>query len=428
MIDRTVAPLVGAFPDSIKIQQAEFQRLKNGIPLFILRAGTQPVVKIELLFPNGGNIYEKKLGQSFFTNKLINSGTSDISSAKITKLLAEFGTAIEISPSFDHSSASFMCLEKHVVDVLPLFISVIRDVIYPQKELDRERDLQITNLKVQNNKTSIKASKQFRNALFTSDHPYGHILNEDDIKRLTVDDLKAFHLDNLSNIEVLVTGSFSTSTISYISNRLESEFSYKTSKNTYLPSLSDSSPYQRRYPMSNSVQCSIRMGKRIAGKAHNDYITNLIITHTLGGYFGSRLMKNIREEKGLTYGIYSSIVNLKEASYFVISTDVKETHVDDAVKEINKELNILQNHLISQEELQTVKNHMLGNYQSDLNSVFALTSKFKNIHLFGLDYTYYDQYLDTVKSVTPEDILENAQKYLGPKSMTQVIVGGSDAN
>lgn len=423
MLERTLPPTTGSFPEVINIQKAESHQLKNGIPLFVLRAGTQPVVKLELLFQNGGNGYENKSGQSFFANKLLNAGTACKSSSEISTKFAEFGASIEINPSFDGSSISLLCLEKHLVNILSLFISMITEASYPEEELTREKDFQITNLRIQQAKTNVRASKSFRNTIFPDGHPYGNVLNEDQILSLSRQDLQSFHRSHLTNYDILITGSFSDSTLSFIKQKFESLECGSNKPTNVIPKPEIQSPLKLKHSIENSIQSSIRIGKRTINKQHDDYIVNLITNHVLGGYFGSRLMKNIREEKGLTYGIYSSIVNFKEASYFVIGADVKGEFVDQAIKEIYREINLLSEAAVTEEELLTVKSHMIGNFQSELNSAFALGSKFKNIHQFDMSYDYYDRYLTTVKSVTSDQILNCAQDHLNSADMTEIVVG-----
>ena len=425
MLERTIPPIGGSSPKNIEIRKAEFQKLKNGIPFFVLRAGTQPVVKIEIIFGKGGNYYEHRGGQALFTNKLLNSGTASKTSEQISDLFASFGVQLEIQPSFDNSSISIYCLEKHIEDVLPLFIEILSAPIYSEEEFEREKELQIANLRIQNKKTNILSSKALRSALFTTSHPYGKVLNENEIASLTISDLKDFKSINLSEIEVLISGSFSDHTLEVISTTFEGELNLLGyEKQPITEEIPVVSKDRHRITVDGSVQASIRMGKRMVRKGQKDYVKNLVTNHILGGYFGSRLMRNIREDKGLTYGIYSSIVNLEKASYLVIAADVKSDLSDQAIHEIHNELIELRTNTISHDELTRVKNHMIGTYQSELNSAFALAGKFKSIHQFGLGYEYYEEYLNTIKDITPSDILACANEHFKESEMNEIVVGG----
>ena len=165
------------------------------------------------------------------------------------------------------------------------------------------------------------------------------------------------------------------------------------------------------------------MGKILVNKSHPDYKKILVANEILGGYFGARLMKNIREEKGYTYGIYSTIVPLKNSCYMVIGTDVKREFTQNTLQEIYKEIGILSDTLVPDNELETIRNHMIGSFQSNLNSPFALADKFKGVHFHGLDYSFYSQYFNILKQITSREIREIARQYLAPNSMSQVVIG-----
>jgi zinc protease len=143
----------------------------------------------------------------------------------------------------------------------------------------------------------------------------------------------------------------------------------------------------------------------------------------LGGYFGSRLMANIREDKGYTYGIGSAIVSMKDAGYFFIATEVGADVCANALNEIEKEIGLLKSELVSAEELDLVRSYMLGSMLGSLENAFSHADKFKNIYFSGLSYDYYDNYIKTVKSISAEEMKALANKYLNTADFTTVIVG-----
>ena len=149
----------------------------------------------------------------------------------------------------------------------------------------------------------------------------------------------------------------------------------------------------------------------------------VIVNEILGGYFGSRLMRNIREDKGFTYGIRSGISNLKHAGFWSVSTEVKKQYRDQTINEIHKEIQLLKQTPVSEEELETVKNYMSGTFISAIDTPFALADKFKTIHYSGLDYDYYERYFQSINNITAERIQELSRKYLIKEQMTTVMVG-----
>jgi len=142
-----------------------------------------------------------------------------------------------------------------------------------------------------------------------------------------------------------------------------------------------------------------------------------------GGYFGSRLMANIREDKGYTYGIGSAMVSFRHAGYFTISTEVGAEVTKDAIKEIYFELNKLQTEKISENELSLIRNYMLGTFLRSIDGPFALADRFKGIYFNGLNYDYYERYVETIKSITPKQLQDLANKYLKKDEMIELVVG-----
>jgi predicted Zn-dependent peptidase len=173
-----------------------------------------------------------------------------------------------------------------------------------------------------------------------------------------------------------------------------------------------------------NLQSSIRVGKLLFTRNHPDFAKVKVVNTLLGGYFGSRLMRNIREDKGFTYGISSGIATFQETGYLVIGTDVKKEFTLQTLEEIYKEIDKLQREPVGDEELRTLKNYMAGHLLSSVDTPFALADKFKNIYLYGLDYDYYTHYLQTINHMDADIIQDTAKKYLQTDKMKEVIVGG----
>ncbi|HAH23719.1 MAG TPA: hypothetical protein DCL77_08175, partial [Prolixibacteraceae bacterium] len=167
-------------------------------------------------------------------------------------------------------------------------------------------------------------------------------------------------------------------------------------------------------------------GKFWVDKSHPDYHALSVLVTILGGYFGSRLMANIREEKGYTYGIGSFVLSLKHASYLIISTEVGNEYVQPTLKEISFEMKRLQTELVSDDELETVKSYLLGEFLRDFDGPFALAGSFKAINDFDLDYSFYDHYLKVLRSLTSGEIMRLAQQYLNPEDCYTVVAGHKD--
>jgi predicted Zn-dependent peptidase len=420
MINRILAP------EFKKVENIEFLRAKtfvlnNNIPLHIISAGSQPVVRLEFII-KAGSVNEDKPGLSYFTSKMLQEGSNNNSSKEISRLLDKFGAFLEVNPGHDYSVITIYTLSKHLPSVLPIIHEILFEPSFPENELETTKQIKIQNTKVNLEKTSYLSALHFRKNIFGNNHPYGNELLEEDIIRIDSNDLREFYFKRFfAPWDLVISGSITDKEVNEINKYFGN---HKLQPEEELSNVKPSPVLGKIYiEKEGSLQCSIRVGKILVKKSHKDFIKLKIVNEFLGGYFGSRLMKNIREEKGFTYGIQSNLVALKQEGYFVIGTDVKKEFTSQTLEEIYKEILVLQQEPVDNHELETVKNYMTGSFLSEINTPFALGDKFKGVYLNGLNYDYYQKLIHTINSITPEEILETAQQYLQPESMTEVIAG-----
>lgn len=296
------------------------------------------------------------------------------------------------------------------------------DSVFPESELNILKDIQKQQLRINNEKNSYVAGKEIRKLLFGNTHPYGRSMEVEYLDdRLNADLLRHYYRDNVLNgIEIIISGNVPDQVIS----SLEVLKMLPADRGKWMAhEFDDIAKSETIIEKPDSLQSSIRLGRRIINKSHEDFIGLIILNELFGGFFGSRLMKNIREEKGYTYGIHSSIVSHIHDSFWVIGTDVKKEFVSDTIDQVLFEMERLRNDLIGMEELNLVKNYMLGNFISSLETSFALADKFKNIHFFGLDYSFYDRYIDTVNTITPQKLQDLAHRYLVKENFKKAVIG-----
>jgi predicted Zn-dependent peptidase len=180
---------------------------------------------------------------------------------------------------------------------------------------------------------------------------------------------------------------------------------------------------QEIIPRKEVFQSAIRVGKELFNRHHTDYAGMQVLNTVLGGYFGSRLMKNIREDKGYTYGIGSMIISLHHSGYFVIASEVGTGVTKKAVKEVFVEINRLRNELIPENELSLVKNYIMGQIIRMFDGPFATADTIKSILEYGLDFDYYDRTIETIMGITAVELRDLANKYLKPETFTEIIAG-----
>lgn len=420
MLDRTIAPPSAAI-SSPNIQQAKTYYLSNGQPIYLINAGDQPVVKLEIIV-SSGILTETQSGLSWITGKIISEGSSKKNSHEIAELFEFYGSFIEINPGFDNTSIVLHTPKKYFGDSVKLLSEFLFSPSFPEKDIDILKNNKIEQLKINHEKTNFIASRKTREALYGESHPYGKSLSEAEVGQLSRKNIKKYFDSSFYvNPEFYLSGLVGETEIDILKECFESQL-HKTPPDS--KSIDTSIGTKNIFvEKSDSVQSSIRLAWKIPDKRHADHFAIMILNEILGGYFSSRLMKNLREDKGYTYGVHSYPVFLKEGSFLLISADVVAVSTNDAISEIHKEIDLLKNSLMSWDELETVRNYMAGAFLSSISTPFQLMGKFKTIHSNHLDYSYFDKLFAALKNVTPEEILKTANDYLRMEDLHTVIVG-----
>lgn len=419
MLDRKTAPQHAEI-NSFHLPSPEIKILNNGVPLFLLRGIAQGVLKIELVF-DAAKWVEPKIGLSYFTAHMLEKGTATKTSFQIADFFDRFGASVEVSTGFDFVSLSLFCLTKNMGAVLPHFLELVTSPTFPEDELVLQKDIFKQTQKINNEKTSFVASKLIRQRLYGNSHPYGSSMEEDDVNQLTQQDLSDFFRDHFSLNQIFVVGSLDDQLLESLISELTAIPG--SSKNKNLSSkLIQQNPSSAHIEKPGSIQSSLRLGKRTINRSHRDYPALILINHLLGGYFGSRLMKNIREDKGLTYGIHSSVSCLKNDAFFVIAADVNRINKDVALSEIKNEVRLLCDDVVNVHELLTVKNHLLGSLKVEIANPFSVIEKIKTIHLNGLDDSFYNNLFLSILDLNEVTLQEAANQYLSG-TLHEVSVG-----
>lgn len=424
MLDRTIAPAFKQ-PQVSSLKEATSIKLDNGSNYHFIEAGTQPVVRIEIFFKNG-SWYEPQNGVSFLTAKMLGEGTSKYSASTIQEMIASYGAFIEFNCGIERTSITIYTLTKFAEKLIPLVKELLTDSIFPQKEFENLQKLTVQNIKVNSNKTSYLAANHFKQSLFGEKHPYGKVLTEEAVLSVKSEQIKEYYSTTFKSdvCDIIVSGQ-GAEKLQDIFNK-EFKVIGKTSSIDTPKNIPTQKSTQKQHLINkeDSVQSSIRMGLELPLITHPDYFNLFILIEVLGGYFGSRLMQNIREDKGYTYGISASYVTLLNASYLGIATDVNKENTENTIREVYKEINRLKNEPIGEDELTTVKNYLLGAFINSITTPFCLADKFKSIYFNGLSYDFYKSYLTRIKDITSDEILEIGNKYLHESEIIEVVAGG----
>ncbi len=418
IIDRTQAPNFKV-PDELSFPEVE-TTLVNNTNVKCMRSSGPPVVRLEFVF-SSGVYYEDVPGQSYFAAKMLLGGTSKLSASEISSLLEFHGIQLDVSTGLDLTTLTVYCLDKKVFEALEILKTLLFDSAFPNEEFQHQKQLKQQEVIVNLEKTSFLASREIRVNLF-GNHPYGKSISVQDIENLSLDSIVGFARTKLlSSPNVFVSGSYSDSSFDAVKSFVD--MFERGEAQAEVRFANGSMPETKKITKKGAVQASIRLAMPVIPMTHTDYSTLVVCNELFGGFFGSRLMKNIREEKGYTYGISSSMAHPLHASFMIIGTDVAIEYVDSTLGEIKLEMTKLQNEMVADSELNLVKNHMIGSMQSSLNTPFGLMDRYKSVYFAKLDEQFYRDYPLKIREVSSKDVLSVAQKYLQYGSFDSVVVG-----
>ena len=426
MLNRHLAPAYQKIT-TISIPEARSETLSNGIRLHTIHVPGQPVIRMECIF-SAGTFFEAAGERmlSYFTIKMLNEGTRNRTSAELNAFFDSLGAFPEFMHGAENVYFTVYCLSKHLPVVLPVMQEILTASVFPEAELETLKNITTQNLKVNSGKTGYVVSQLFRETIFGKDHPYGKSMHPADIEAIHPEKVQDFYQKFILHkpLEIVLSGEIDEASLQAVRHCFEV---YPVEANSLPADYQPLPPTVRQELMvekEGSLQSSVRLGKLLFNRKHPDYQQFGVLNEILGGYFGSRLMQNIREDKGYTYGISSNSNSMRREGSFVIGADVKREFTQATLDEIYKEIRILQTEPVGEEELEKVKNYMLGSFAGGLNSPFAIADYFKSIYFDGLGYEYYQQYIRTILQVTSENLMEQAQKHLQPDSLTEIVVGG----
>lgn len=415
MLDRTLAPPARAISD-LKLPSPQYAMLGNKYPALLVPDPNHPVISIEIMF-KGGKWYERNIGTSFYAAKMIAEGTPKLSSEEIARRFDSTGSYLEIISGADWVVFKIHTLKRFFESALTLFFELLAEASLPEAQYRILQELRRQNIQNQISKNNQYANLKISQQLFGEDHPYGRQLSPEMAMEVELEAVREFLNDGLVAAPTFVViGDFEDRLDLIESLALQLQVAQPAPKSFEVISGAPKWTEER----TGSTQASIRIAGLSIGQKHAD-IHGFTLTHKLlGGFFGSRLMKNIREEKGLTYSISSQIVHLTQEAYWIIGSDVEKENVDLAVSEIYKEIDQLKETLVSDQELDLMKNYVRGKMLSSIDSSFSLARIYKSPFLNGLSKEFLETYLQTLDEITPTDIRDMSQRYLHPTH--QVVI------
>lgn len=420
MLDRKNGPKIHRISN---IQLPEFQEeiLDNGTKLVVVNLGTQDLINM-LIVHSGGRHLEHKKGVSRATASLLKEGFDDVVSKDIAEKVDFMGSSLSTGATLDYSFIKLFTLSKYFDELLPIVEGIRYRPTFQEAELEKYIENRKRRLKIDLSKNDVIAYKSFTEELFGSDHPYGYNTTESVFDNLNQADLKTHFADTYGsdNCTIFLSGKITDEIIQKVKQTFGKVESHTKVINYDRTHAID---YNRKIIHNkDSQQACLRMGFPLFNKKHEDYARLYVANTILGGFFGSRLMKSIREEKGYTYGVYSSIDTLRYDGYFSIQTDVNDEYVEDTISIIYDEIEKMCTVPVSDFELNMVKNYINGNLLNLIDGPFKVGKMAKTIVLNDLSRTFLHDISTAVSDITPQEIMKIMSQYFGNQEVKEIIV------
>lgn len=419
MPNRTIQPELVAI-DAIDFLAPKKYDLSPTVPLYHMKEVQNETARFDLYF-DGGNCRGKK-GIPGFTNGLLLSGTPTKTSVQIQEEINSLGGFLESGVSVENAAVSMYCLRENLPNILETILDAIINVDFNEDEIKELTADRKQKWRINQEKVATLAQQEFRAKLFASNDRYAVTLSEEDFDHIQRADLKEFHskyyLKGLT--KVVIVGNFEENAILEIAKSFQPLLASTIED---FDATVQHEPGIQIIEKEGALQTAIRAGRMLFNKKHPDYLDFMFLNTILGDYFGSRLMTNIREDKGYTYGIGSMMAELDGTGYFLMATEVGKEVRDETIKEIQFELERLRTELVPEDEMQLVRNYMLGQLLKSADGAYAMTDLFLSAELHGKSLEFYNEAIHAIHSITSERVRELAQEYLKWEDMAVVAAG-----
>jgi zinc protease len=422
-IDRKQAPpIVDAVNFNLQLKPYQAYTLRNGVPVYAVNAGAEEVIQLEWVFFAGNNQEEQNLVAAT-TNFLLRNGTNTKTAFQLNEYFEYYGAYVNRACYNETATISMHCLNKHVGELLPVVKEMITQSTMPSEELAIYQQNMKQRLKVSLKKSDFVAGRLIDTYLYGEKHPYGKYSRAEDFDALERDQLLQFYNQfyTQGKLMLFVAGKLPEN----INLLLDQHFGDLPNNPVEVKEHQIVLAEEKKYRITNDpngVQGSIRMARTFPNRHHPDFLKVQVLNALFGGFFGSRLMSNIREDKGYTYGIHSYLHNHIQHSAWMVSTEAGKDVAEATVAEVYKEMKLLREELVDEEELLLVRNYLMGSILGDLDGPFQIIGRWKNIILNNMSENYFYDAIHTIKTISAEELKGLAEKYLIPEDFYELIV------
>lgn len=410
--------------------------LDNGIPLYIIEATKLDIIRIDFVFSAGQYHQARKL-QALFACRMLREGCRGYTASEFAERLDYYGAWLELSVSMNRTFVTLYTLKKHFSRTIELIQRMLTEPTYGENQLRIVCDNNKAQFLVNLQKGDIIAMRALRRSIYGEEHPCGMQTQPEDYDTLKVEDLTNYYHQNYSSNTccIYISGDVDDIVLTHVNGLFGKEVwgaptteSKHTKKGEHHPNSNNHQHPILRFQLKGAVQDSIRMGCLLMDVNSPDYLPMRVLTTVLGGYFGSRLMKNIRERKGYTYHIGADLLTNTSQSMFMIHCEAQAGKAQEIIDEIHHEIQRLRNEPISTEELHMVRNYMTGEICRNYESAFSLADAYIFMDHLGLPNTHIEQTFEAIHATDTIRLQQLAQQYLYPDILHTVVVEKLIAN
>lgn len=425
--DRNKAPLIyEPVQFDIKLPGYEKAVLSNGVEVYQVNMGSEDTLQLNWVF-YAGSWFESRKSQAAAVNFLLKNGTARRNAYQINEHFEYYGAYLNRACYTETAEITLHCLNKHVHELLPVVAELIREATFPEEELALYRQNTLQRLQVSLQHSDFVAGRLIDERLYGSVHPYGKYSQPADYEALRRDHLAAFYDQyyRKGRCILFVAGKIPGDLLDHLEKsfgQLPLRPHHAAAMEPAYPVTPDPVMHHRLVNDPKGIQAAIRMARPFPNRHHPDFPKALVLNNIFGGYFGSRLMANIREDKGYTYGIYSFLQNHLRENAWVISTEAGRDVSEQTIREVYNEMEELRTELIDAEELRMCQNYMMGSILGDLDGPFQVIGRWRNLMMHGLDEDYFYHSLDIIRTITSAELRDLAQQYFQPEAFYEVVV------
>lgn len=409
-------------PSAVEVAQAEKTLLKNGVTLYALPSDDFEVLRVSLVFRAGSARQQTPFSAAAAAN-LLAEGTRDMTAHEVAGQLDYYGSWFEVNIDRDYTYINFATLSKFAPQTLRIAEQIILHPLFCEEELRTYCAKRKQRLAIDRTKVDFEAREAFARALFGPQHPYGTSSPTEAYDHLTREEVAAFYnrFYTAENCFVVCSGRIGERERAAVEALAEQLPHGRPGLRRAFPPPQTVRQAWVEHP--GAVQSSLRVGRMLFDRNHPDFVGMQVVATALGGYFGSRLMQNLREEHGYTYGVMAAMVNFEHAGYLAVAAQVGAEVTQQALREIYAEIERLRTEPMPGQELALVKNMMAGEMMRILDGPFGIADVTIENILCGTDNSVIESNLRRIRAMTPADVQRLALEYLRREDLVTVTAG-----